>query len=138
MFQELSRLTRKPQPFEFYTTEILWNDPHISAQMLRYHLDEKVDSASRNRKFIERSTRWMIEHFHIDEQASVCDFGCGPGLYTLGLARTGAQITGIDFSRRSIAYARETVNKENLSIQYINQNYLEFMSNEKFNLILMI
>ncbi len=103
MFKQLKQFTRKPEPFAAYTTETLWNDPHISAQMLHFHLDENVDAASRNHDFIKRSTHWITDHFSVGKRTHVCDFGCGPGLYTLGLARSGADVTGVDFSKRSIA-----------------------------------
>lgn len=63
---------------------------------------------------------------------------CGPGLYTERLAKTNAAITGIDFSRNSIEYARSRARDERLNINYINQNYLEFNADSKYDLILMI
>jgi SAM-dependent methyltransferase len=47
-------------------------------------------------------------------------------------------VTGIDFSKRSIQYAQEVVTREGLSIHYVNQNYLEFETDDRFHLILMI
>ena len=41
-------------------------------------------------------------HFCIAESTRIADFGCGPGLYTTRLARKQAQVTGVDFSKRSI------------------------------------
>ena len=66
------------------------------------------------------------------------DFGCGPGLYTTRLAQKLADVTGIDFSKRSIRYAREIATGEGLSIRYVNGNYLEFETGDRFDLILMI
>ena len=50
----------------------------------------------------------------------------------------GADVTGIDFSKRSIDHARETAAAEGLSIRYINENYLELELNDRFDLITMI
>jgi SAM-dependent methyltransferase len=47
-------------------------------------------------------------------------------------------VIGIDFSKRSIEYAREVAVKEGLSIQYVNQDYLKYETDERFHLILMI
>ena len=69
---------------------------------------------------------------------SVADFGCGPGLYTQRLARTKAAVIGIDFSQNSLDYARKQAAEENLNIKYVHQNYLEFSSDQKYDLILMI
>lgn len=138
MYSQLVQINQRPTPFEFYTTEILWNDPHISKQMLAYHLDQETDKASRNKGFVNQSIRWITTHFSIGRGAQVCDFGCGPGLYTLGLAKEGAAVTGVDFSRRSIEYAEQTAALNHVSIHYVLDNYLEFETDEKFDLVMMI
>ena len=106
--------------------------------MLAYHLNEDIDVSSRNGKFINRSVEWITSHFNVEEGTKIADFGCGPGLYTTQLAQKKAEVTGIDFSKRSIQYAQEVASKEQLSIHYANQNYLEFETENHFHLILMI
>jgi 2-polyprenyl-3-methyl-5-hydroxy-6-metoxy-1,4-benzoquinol methylase len=137
MFEKLKKINERPKPFEFYTASDLWTDEYISEQMLSYHLNEDVDLSSRNSEFINRSVEWIGSHFNI-ENKRIADFGCGPGLYTTKLAQRKANVVGIDFSKRSIKYAQDVASKESLSIQYVNQNYLEYESNEQFDLILMI
>ena len=34
MFDELKDINSKPEPFEFYSAEDLWTDPHIAKKML--------------------------------------------------------------------------------------------------------
>jgi cyclopropane fatty-acyl-phospholipid synthase-like methyltransferase len=138
MFLDLEAINKRPRPFEFYTAEELWNDDHTSAQMLKYHLDPKVDMSSRNHAFIDRSVDWIAARFNLGTGAEVADFGCGPGLYASRLARLGADVTGIDVSRRSIQYALETAEKEGLKISYVNRNYLEYVAGNPFDLIIMI
>ncbi|NIP25331.1 MAG: methyltransferase domain-containing protein [Phycisphaerae bacterium] len=138
MFEELEDINSRPEPFEFYTASDLWTDEHTSEQMLKYHLKEDVDLSSRNTDFIDRSVEWIISHFGIGAGTKVADFGCGPGLYTTRLAQKQADVTGIDFSERSIQYAREVATKEGLSIRYVNQNYLEFETDDRFDLMIMI
>ncbi|UCG62455.1 MAG: class I SAM-dependent methyltransferase [Candidatus Zixiibacteriota bacterium] len=138
MFDNLEKINHRPKPFEFYTAADLWTDEHISKQMLEYHLNEDVDLASRNRAFVEKSAAWMIERFNIGPGVRICDFGCGPGLYTTPFAEAGADVTGIDFSERSIRHARETAGDRGLTIDYVLQNYLEYKSDKKFDLISLI
>ena len=138
IFEELEKINHKPEPFEFYTASDLWTDEYTSKQMLFYHLKEDVDMSSRNIAFIDKSVDWIAANFNIGPNTKIADFGCGPGLYTSRLARKQAKVTGIDFSKRSIEYARNEAKKEGLSINYINQNYLDFKTDEKFNLIIMI
>ena len=138
MFETLQRINRRPAPYEVLTTELLWNDPHVSKKMLEYHLDEQVDISSRSKAFIDRSVQWIVDRFGISHQSAVCDFGCGPGLYTTPLAEAGARMTGIDFSERSIDHARNTARQRNLQIEYVPGNYLDVVLESRFDLMMMI
>ena len=138
MFEELEKINARPQPFEFYTASDLWTDEYTSKQMLSFHLNEEIDVSSRNAVFIDRSVEWITSHFRISAGTKIADFGCGPGLYTTRLAKKQADVTGIDFSIRSIQHAREAASSEDLSIQYFNEDYLEFESDDRFQLITMI
>ena len=138
MFEELERINERPKPFQFYTASDLWTDEHTSKQMLSFHLNEAIDVSSRNAEFIARSVGWMATEFNIGRGYKIADFGCGPGLYATGLAKRGANVTGIDFSKRSIDYAKDVAASEQLNISYVNQNYLEFETEDRFDLVLMI
>ena len=138
MFNELKEINLRPKPFQFYTADALWTDEHTSQKMLEYHLDESVDLSSRNKEFIERSVKWIVSHFGIDTHTAIADFGCGPGLYTTPFAEHGADVTGIDFSERSIRYAKETAGRKALDIDYVCWDYLEFETEKRFDLITMI
>lgn len=119
MFEQLEKINARPKPFEFYTAYDLWTDAYTSKRMLEFHLDGKTDISSRNAAFIDRSVDWITARFNIGAGKKIADFGCGPGLYALRLARRHAEVTGIDFSERSIRYAREAAAREGLSIQYV-------------------
>ena len=138
MFRDLENINMRPEPFEFYTASDLWTDEHTSDQMLAYHLNADVDLSSRNADFINRSVEWIVSRFGVGSGTNIADFGCGPGLYATRLAQRGSNVTGIDFSKRSIQYAREVAAKERLNIHYVNQDYLEFETKDRFDLILMI
>ena len=138
MFDKLEEINSRPKPFQFYTADELWTDEHTSMKMLEYHLSESVDLASRNKDFIARSVKWIVSHFGIDVNASIADFGCGPGLYTTLFAENNADVTGIDFSRRSIQYAKKVADQKGLDINYFQENYLEFETKKRFDLITMI
>ena len=138
MFKQLEEINTPPEPFQFYTAADLWTDEHTSKQMLKFHLDEGLDVSSRNVAFIDRSVDWIVSRFNIGAGKKIADFGCGPGLYTTRLARRHAVVTGIDFSKRSIQYAQDTATRERLPIRYVSRNYLDFETDERFDLIMMI
>lgn len=138
MFYELEQINHRSEPFEFYTAADLWADEHTAKQMLAYHLNPEIDVSSRKWEFIDRSVEWIVSQFNVRSDTRIADFGCGPGLYTTRLAKQGASMTGIDFSKNSIEYARRVASDEQLSIQYVNQDYLYFETEERFDLVLMI
>ena len=138
MFDKLEDINARPRPFEFYTARELWTGQHTSERMLAFHLDENIDVSSRRLGFIDRSVEWIAAHFSIGAETRIVDFGCGPGLYAERLAQRHAMVTGIDFSKRSIEYAREVAARKGLNIHYVNQDYLEFETNDTFDLVLMI
>jgi cyclopropane fatty-acyl-phospholipid synthase-like methyltransferase len=138
LFSDLEWINERPKPFEFYTASELWTDEHTSAQMLAFHLNENVDLSSRKTAFIDKSVEWLASRLGIATGARVADFGCGPGLYTSRLAKRGADVTGIDFSARSIEYAKNQARATGLGINYLNQNYLDFTTDNRFDVVLMI
>lgn len=138
MFEKLKLINQRPAVWSRYTAALLWNDRHTSRQMLRFHLNPDVDIASRRASFINRSVSWMQTRFNIGPTSKICDFGCGPGLYTSRFSQLGAEVTGIDFSTRSITYAMEEAKRASLPINYINQNYLLFDSDTQYNLITLL
>lgn len=138
MFDFLLEVNRRPEPFAEYTARELWADPHTSEKMLALHLNESVDAASRNHAFLDRSADWIVSHFELESGAKVADFGCGPGLYAQRLATDGLDVTGIDFSANSLGYARERASDAGLDINYIEADYLDFESDRRFDLVMMI
>ena len=138
MFAELERINERPEPFEYYTASDLWTDEHTSAGMLSFHLDPATDVSSRNADFIIRSVGWITSRFQLGEGTRIADFGCGPGLYANSLAMSGAHVTGIDFSKRSVGYAKEVAAGRQLNVEYVAQNYLDFETEDSFDLIFMI
>jgi SAM-dependent methyltransferase len=138
LFETLERINTRPDVYSRYTADALWTSPDISEMMLRYHLDGKVDLASRRTEFVERSLAWIVAKFELGADKRVIDLGCGPGLYVNQLARSGARVTGIDFSPRSIAYARAGAEREGLDVDYRLGDYLALDIETGYDLAMMI
>ena len=134
----LERHFARPEPFSVYTAKKLWADEHTSAQMLEYHLNGEIDVSSRRIGFIDESVAWMATRFELTAESRIIDFGCGPGLYTSRFARIGAQVTGVDFSPRSISYASEQAKQDGLRIDYVEADYLQYEPPGTFDLVTMI
>ena len=138
LFNALQSISAKPPPFSVYTAKALWTDPHTSEQMLAFHLNPEIDVSSRRATFIDQSTQWLVQHFHLSSASQVIDFGCGPGLYTSRLAALGMAVTGIDFSSRSIEYGKQQAAQHGHDVTYVHADYLEYEPHGQFDLITMI
>lgn len=137
MFRILNEHLARPRPFSVYTAETLWTDDHISGQMLEHHLDPEGDMASRNHAFIRRAAAWLGEEFDLPGR-DVLDLGCGPGLYAVELAELGARVLGVDFSRKSIEYARRQAEQRDLALTYEVADFRTYETRRKFDLICLI
>ncbi len=133
----LIALQQKPAPFT-PGEPLFWDDPHISSEMLKVHLDPEVDLASRRPVIIDATIEWIVREVDLEEGNSVLDLGCGPGLYTSRLAERGMRVTGVDYSRRSIAYARDYAEKNGLDITYRYENYLDLADAGQYDLVMLI
>jgi SAM-dependent methyltransferase len=137
IISQLIELQQKPVPFT-PGEPLFWDDPHISAQMLEYHLNPDVDAASRRSQIIDRSVNWLIKNLALKAGDSILDLGCGPGLYAARFARAGLHVTGVDYSHRSIDYAINYASENNLDITYSYQNYLELRDESRYDAALLI
>jgi SAM-dependent methyltransferase len=134
---DLLTLQQRPVPFS-RGEPLFWDDPHISAQMLAVHLDPNLDAASRRPATIDRSVEWMLSTMRLPAGAAILDLGCGPGLYASRFARKGFDVTGVDYSRRSIAYAADDARQHGLEITYRYQDYLGLADENLYDAALLI
>ena len=135
--EELINYTVKPPLYE-KGTAVMWTDEHISKQLLEIHLHPDIDLASRKKATIENTIHWIFKQVE-DKELKILDLGCGPGLYTQQIAQKGHKVTGVDFSKNSIDYAKKQAKANNLDIKYINKNYLELdLPENEFDLVIMI
>ena len=70
------------------------------------------------------------------EDLNILDIGCGGGLISEPMARLGANVTGIDASKKNINVAQIHSKKSGLQIKYLNASPENFKDNFKFDIIL--
>lgn len=97
---------------------IPWNEPEFSRAMLKEHLSQAHDAASRRATTIDQHVRFVHEIVLARQSARILDLGCGPGLYLERLSRLGHTCQGIDFSPASIEYARQVATRDGLACTY--------------------
>jgi len=91
-------------------------------------------------KFIKEK---LISHFKLNPDSEkplkglkILDIGCGGGLLCEPLNRLGANITGIDASKKNIEVAKLHSKEMNLNIKYIHEPPENLKFKDKFNVIL--
>jgi cyclopropane fatty-acyl-phospholipid synthase-like methyltransferase len=114
----LLNLIDRKTPAPWAGGKIPWDDPAFSERMLKEHLSQEHDLASRRFEKIDVHVDWIHHQLLSGRPARILDLGCGPGLYTSRLARLGHECVGIDFSPASIAYAVATAEREELRCTY--------------------
>ncbi|MCP3669210.1 MAG: class I SAM-dependent methyltransferase [Gammaproteobacteria bacterium] len=134
MYDFIHDISVRPEPFSKYTAKELWTRQHLSRQMLEFHLNQQTDLASRRIEIIDDSARWIDTQLNLSGK-SLCDLGCGPGLYSQRFAELGAKVTGVDFSRYTLGYARDHSDQ---SISYIHADYLADKLPSGFDVITLI
>ena len=109
MFNKLINYILKPELYAPITKNYqnLWDDEHISKGMLESHLDPINNGATNNHDFVAKSVDWIVEIATPPQYVKLLDLGSGAGIYAEKFAQSGYQVTGIDFSERSVAYAKE-------------------------------
>jgi SAM-dependent methyltransferase len=136
-FDVLIELSRKPELFE-PGAFLFWDDPHISEQMLGAHLSPDTETASRKPEVIDRTVDWLVTYLDLSPGQSVLDLGCGPGLYASRLSRKGLDVTGIDYSRSSIDYAKAYAREHRLPVTYLYQDFLTIEYDARFDVVMQI
>ncbi|MBX3084534.1 MAG: class I SAM-dependent methyltransferase [Anaerolineae bacterium] len=130
MFKAIMERRRETNTWQ----KIPWNEPEFSKRMLKEHLTQAHDAASRRTAIIERQVAWIHEEVLGARPSRVLDLGCGPGLYASRLAALGHQCVGIDFSPASIDYARQ----QRSDVTYIQADVREADFGTGFDLAMML
>jgi SAM-dependent methyltransferase len=117
---------------------IPWYDPGFSKRMLREHLSQKHDAASRRYEKINKHVRWIHSRLLTEKTTRILDLACGPGLYSSRLAQMGHVCVGIDYSPASIEYARKQAIMESLQCEYICEDIRSAEYGTGFGLVMLI
>lgn len=94
----------------------MWANPHVN---LRYHQEQ-----------------WTFIASCLPERRGlhILDLGCGTGRICRELARAGAEVTGVDFSSRTLEIARRA--SEGLPIRYIQASIFALPKERKFDAVI--
>ncbi|MBU1084263.1 MAG: class I SAM-dependent methyltransferase [Candidatus Omnitrophota bacterium] len=66
---------------------------------------------------------------------SMLDVGCGPGFYSIELAKKGAKVTGLDYSKGMIDAARRNAAEAGVGVDFKHGDYLEEEGHPAFDCV---
>lgn len=102
-----STLAEWPIPFD-PSWELDWSRPDYGRRLLREHLDQSHDGASRRLSLVDQHVR-RLRKLLPAPPARLLDAGSGPGLYASRLANAGYDVTGVDVNPAAIRHAQAQV-----------------------------
>lgn len=137
MFAQLKTIMKKPALYENGTAD-LWTDEHISKGMLEAHLHPDWDAATRKHATVREAVKWISAITPAEKYRYLLDLGCGPGIYAEEFHKSGYHVTGMDFSERSINYARNSAQEKKFPIAYHHQDCLALDFRTQFDLATLI
>jgi len=93
--------------------ELDWSRPDYSRRLLREHLDQSHDGATRRTRVVDEQVR-RLRRLLPAPPARVLDAACGPGLYAVRLAAAGHDVTGVDVAPAALRHARALARQRRL------------------------
>lgn len=125
-----------PTPFDA-AVELDWGDPVMNRRLLREHLDQNHDGASRRLPAIERHVA-RLARLLPRPPARVLDAACGPGLYAVPLARRGWEVTGVDTGASVLRHARGLAREAGVAVRFRRADLRELEGEAGFDAAILV
>ena len=125
-----------PSPFD-PAAELDWADPVISRRLLREHLDQDHDGASRRLPTVDAHVRRLLRLLPA-RPADVLDAACGPGLYAVRLARAGHRVHGVDAGPAVVRHARRQATEAGVAATFATADLRRLELEARFDVALLI
>lgn len=113
MTRRPSLLDPWPRPFD-PQVELDWGDPVVSRRLLREHLDQSHDGASRRETLVDSHLR-RLARLLPPPPARILDAASGPGLYAVRLGEAGYRVTAVDVGPAVVRHARRLARERGVS-----------------------
>ena len=107
-FEEFSKLHKEFVTYSPEEIEKKWNN--------RADYWERERKNNRKSDFrMKNAVNLLVEKGILDESASLCDIGCGPGKFASEFGKVCKSVTGLDISPKMVSYGMEHIKREGLT-----------------------
>ena len=83
----------------------------------------------------EQQVEFIVEELALEEGARVLDLACGRGRISIGLAKHGLRVTGLDLSPRSLELARADADAAGVEIDFVRRDMRELDAEGEFDAV---
>lgn len=84
-------------------------------------------------KNTQKEIDFLINELAISPAASILDIGCGTGRHSVGLAKRGYLVTGVDLSTEMLSRANGRAEAEGVNVEWVHSDATRFSSDKKFD-----
>jgi 2-polyprenyl-3-methyl-5-hydroxy-6-metoxy-1,4-benzoquinol methylase len=72
--------------------------------------------------------KFILQELDLSRGASILDIGCGTGRHSIGLAKSGFRVTGVDISPEMLKIAKINMKKSGAEVRFICANAVDYVS----------
>ncbi len=78
----------------------------------------------------------IVQSLSIKSDSKILDMACGSGRHAINFAKRGYDVSAVDLSQRLISDAKENARENDVKIDFVLSDILDFKTTQKFNLAL--
>ena len=79
---------------------------------------------------------FLVEELALPKGSTILDVGCGTGRHTVGLAKLGFKMTGLDLSSGMLAKAQEAADKARVTVEFVHGDATRMKFDRQFDAVI--
>jgi 2-polyprenyl-3-methyl-5-hydroxy-6-metoxy-1,4-benzoquinol methylase len=84
----------------------------------------------------EDPSPFLVKAMQQRKPGTALDLGCGAGVFSVYMAKAGYKVTGLDFIPKALELARELAKQNNVNVNWVQADLLNWNPETKFDIIL--
>lgn len=93
----------------------IWENENTNEEAVEKFWDNRAEEFNKNEKDISNLIDFLLSNKMISKNSSALDIGCGPGKYSIELAKSCREVVALDISSEMLKFANENARKNNIN-----------------------